>query len=298
MKILVTGAAGNLGRALLSQCRGRHEVIGADVVEPPPEVVDADHVQFVKGDVFDEPFFREIAAGCDAICHTAALHGGHLKTHTHEQFIQKNTIGADMMCQAMVALGIGRMAFSSTSEITIGRGWDASGPVIVTDHTPPCPDSVYSLSKLMAEQVYSFHAHKHGLRISCLRYCGFGYIRSDQVGSALVSRYLEASDVAEANLRCLESQSIGFEVFYVAPISPLTGPDLVIACTQPDQIMEKYWPGSIDLLGKAGRSVDDPLWPKLDVTRLRQLTGWAPQHSFDALMTLLRDESGQEDPGQ
>ena len=101
MKILVTGAAGNLGRALLEKCRGRHEVIGADVVEPPPEVAGADHVQFVRGDVFDELFFREVAAGCDAICHTAARHGGHLQTHTHEQFIQKNAIGADMMCCAM-----------------------------------------------------------------------------------------------------------------------------------------------------------------------------------------------------
>jgi len=33
MKILVTGAAGTLGQALLEKCRGRHEVIGVDVVE-------------------------------------------------------------------------------------------------------------------------------------------------------------------------------------------------------------------------------------------------------------------------
>ena len=34
--------------------------------------------------------------------------------------------------------------------------------------------------------------------------------------------------MAEANLRCIESDHIRFEVLYVGPISPVTAPDAVI----------------------------------------------------------------------
>ena len=122
MKILVTGAAGNLGRAILQKCRGRHEVVGVDIVALPEELASEDHFTFKKGDAFDPEFFRDVATGCDAICHTAALHGGNLNTHSREQFIQVNAGGADMICQTMLYLGIERIAFSSTSEVTIGRG--------------------------------------------------------------------------------------------------------------------------------------------------------------------------------
>lgn len=290
MKILVTGAAGNLGRALIEKSRGRHQVVGADTVALSDELADQKHVTFRQGDVFDPAFFREMANGCDAICHTAALHGGNLKTHTHDQFIQANVAGADMICQTMLDLGIKRMAFSSTSEVTIGRGWDRSGPVVITDQTPPCPDTIYSLSKLMAEQVYDYYARLHGLRVACLRYCGFGYMTGHQIGTAYVSRYLESPDVAEANLRCIESDAIRSEVLYVGPLNPLTGPDMVTACTEPRTILEKYWPGCVDLLERAGHAVDNHLWPKLDVTRLRQITGWEPEFTFEALLEDLQNK--------
>ena len=132
----------------------------------------------------------------------------------------------------------------------------------------------------------------HGLRVACLRYCGFGYIPEGKAGAQLVSRYLEPSDVAEANLCCLESDHIRFEVFYVAPVSPLTGPDMAVACRDPEAILEKHWPGSVELLRGAGFSTNDPLWPSLDVTRLRQVTGWEPAVTFDALLAELRRRAG------
>lgn len=289
MKILVTGAAGNLGRAILTKCRGRHTVVGLDITELPADLAGEDHVRFSIGDAFDPAFFREHAIGCDAICHTAALHGGHLKTHSQEQFLQTNAIGANMICQAMVDLEINRIAFSSTSEITIGREWNHSGPAVITEHTPACPDSSYSLSKFMAEQVYSYFSRRHGLRVSNLRYCGFGYLQAQQVGTNRVSRYLESTDVAEANLCCIENDAIRNEVLYVGPINPLSGPDMVTACADPHTVLEKYWPGCVDRLEKAGQPTDGPLWPKLDATRLCQITGWQPEHTFETLLDQLED---------
>lgn len=288
MKILVTGAAGNLGRALLQKCRDRHEVVATDIVTLPEDLAGEGHVTFKQGDTFDPAFFREVATGCDAICHAAALHGGNVKTHSHQQFIQANVGGADMICQTMLDLGIERIAFSSTSQVTVGRGGDMSGASIITDQTPPRPDTIYSLSKFMAEQVYDHFARIHGLRVSCLRYCGFGYWGRTPLGTSLVSRYLESIDIAEANLRCIECDAIRSEMFYVGPINPLTTSDMVKACVEPETVLEKYWPGSVDLLKKAGRPMDDPLWPKLEVTRLCQVTGWRPEYTFEILLEELK----------
>ena len=289
MRLLVTGASGCLGRALIAQCRGRHQVVGVDLVEPPEEVAGDDHLEFHVGNAFDEKLFRELAEGCDAVCHTAALHGAHVRTHTLAQFIETNVGGMEMVCRVMSELRIERLAFSSTSEIVVGRDWTASGATLITSATKPCPDSRYSLSKLMAEQVGRYHATHNGLRIACLRYCGFNRTsRYGDYGLGLICRNLDPSDVAEANLKCIESNRFDFEVSYVSPVSPLTAADMATATTDPAKILEKHWPGSVELLASAGRAIDRPLWPRLDVTRLRQITGWEPAYTFDDFLAELK----------
>ena len=64
MRILLTGAAGCLGRAIRRVAGGRHEFVNMDI-EPGG---DAD---VHRGTFTDLELMRELMAGCDALIHTA-----------------------------------------------------------------------------------------------------------------------------------------------------------------------------------------------------------------------------------
>ena len=66
-RILVTGAAGLLGRHVVAQLRGTCEVVGLDIARG-----DAD-IEWHAGDVTDPALVREAVTGCDAVVHVAAI---------------------------------------------------------------------------------------------------------------------------------------------------------------------------------------------------------------------------------
>ena len=75
MRILVTGAAGHLGEALMRTLPAAgYEAIGVDL---KPSVF-TDHV----GSIIDREFVRRHLRGIDAVVHTATLHKPHVATHT------------------------------------------------------------------------------------------------------------------------------------------------------------------------------------------------------------------------
>ena len=70
MRILVTGATGYLGGAILAACqRSGHQTVAFSRHATAAGVAG----QAVDGDVRDRSALRAAAAGCDAICHSAAL---------------------------------------------------------------------------------------------------------------------------------------------------------------------------------------------------------------------------------
>jgi nucleoside-diphosphate-sugar epimerase len=71
-RILVTGAAGRLGRAVCSVAVGRYDVVGFDLADPQVQ-----GIQAVIGDVRDLDALQKAAKGCAAIVHTAALQMDH-----------------------------------------------------------------------------------------------------------------------------------------------------------------------------------------------------------------------------
>jgi nucleoside-diphosphate-sugar epimerase len=70
MRVLVTGAGGNLGRATLPALAEAGHTVRALDFRP----LDIPH-ELVVADVRDARAVAEAAAGCDAVVHAAALHG-------------------------------------------------------------------------------------------------------------------------------------------------------------------------------------------------------------------------------
>jgi len=277
MKILVTGALGHLGSTVVSLAQEKHEMVTFDIREPDGEAPS----NFIQGDVANLDEVLRAAEGCDAIIHPAGLTGGHLSTNTHADFIRVNVTGTDNIFQAALKHGITKVCYSSTMEVTLGRDWMAWGASIQDEETPPRPDSIYPLTKYIGEQIAHFFHDMHGIKVAIFRYMAFDSRPPETIGLGLIARWVWVQDVARANLLAAESERVEDDLFHIGPLNRLTPQDVVQSLTDPEGILEKHYPGSVELLQKANVPIRPVLWPVTRIHRARQVLGWIPQYTFD-----------------
>ncbi|MBI2300358.1 MAG: NAD(P)-dependent oxidoreductase [Armatimonadetes bacterium] len=285
MRLLVTGAAGTLGSAIVELARGRHQTVAFDVVTPPA----GDRI--VTASVTDRDAVFDAAAGCDAILHTAGLHGAHAQTHSQADYLTVNVIGVDHLYQAMVHHGIPRMVQSSTMEVVCGRDWMANGAAILDERTCPRPDWIYPLTKHLAEQLAPFYYARNGLTSAMLRYMTMDRRPWQQLGLELCARTVWRFDAAEANLLAAESQHLGVEVLHIGPDTPLTNQDICQSRSSVEAVLERHWPGSTAVLARHDVKLRDCLWPVAPIDKAKRLLGWQPEATFAGYLAAL--EAGE-----
>ena len=108
MKLLVTGVCGNLGKAVAKEASAQGmQVVGADIAPWPDDVELPANVTVHNVSYEDTDAMRPLLAGCEAIIHGSGLHGGHVATHSLEQFLQANVVSVARLLEAAVdAYGI------------------------------------------------------------------------------------------------------------------------------------------------------------------------------------------------
>ncbi|WP_433711869.1 NAD-dependent epimerase/dehydratase family protein [Nocardia sp. CA-084685] len=150
MRVLVTGAAGYLGRAVVSALtEAGHDAV-AMVHTARPNIVQAKEIRCA--DLFDSVALRRAVDGVDAVCHLAG------RTRVREsmadplRYFGVNTVGTIAVLDAMATAGVPRLVFASTGAIY----GDVSGRPITEDlhDNPPHP---YASSKLAAESALEAH---------------------------------------------------------------------------------------------------------------------------------------------
>jgi farnesol dehydrogenase len=109
MRVLITGATGYLGRALVSAFQAsRHSTMAfsrhASTSGVPGETFD--------GDVRDSAALTRAVTGCDAVCHTAALVGVWRKRR--EDFDDINVGGLQRVLDVARSAGIDRIVYTSS----------------------------------------------------------------------------------------------------------------------------------------------------------------------------------------
>ena len=272
MRMLVTGAGGCLGRAVRRAAAAQHDVIGVDLET-------GGDPQVRPGSFTDLELMRELMTGCDAVIHTAALHGGNRETHTPRQFTEVNVLGLQGLLELAVELGVRRLVFSSTMEVVIGHKWDSSGLALVDEDTPPNPDWIYALNKHQCELLGQHYSRHQGLAFTALRYMWFG--DEPALTPHLLARFVVPDDVARVNVMAAEQNEGDFHVLHVGPETPLTHADITAAMSDPGAVVETYWPGSQQALEAAGGALNHThFWPVTRIDRARLAFGWRPRVGF------------------
>ena len=121
MRILVTGAGGNLGRVVSPVlAKAGHELRLFDF-----RAVPSDH-EVIVGDVRDPDAVARAMRGVDAVVHGAALHGVHLGNWSVDDFWSTNCTGTFVVYDAAREAGVRRIVLASSMAV-YGVGADAEG---------------------------------------------------------------------------------------------------------------------------------------------------------------------------
>jgi uronate dehydrogenase len=163
-RVLITGAAGGIGRRLRADIRGLYPIVRLSDLVALDTAGDGEEV--MPADLADLAACEAICAGVDGIVHL----GGQAIEADWATVLQANIVGCYNLFEAARRQGVKRIVFATTNHVI---GFYRRGQRI--DHTvPPRPDSRYGASKAFGEALGRLYADKHGLAVLNIRIGNFG----------------------------------------------------------------------------------------------------------------------------
>jgi uronate dehydrogenase len=161
MNVLITGAAGYIGRRLTAALEREHRLVLGDV-QP---IADR---RWRPLDVTRLDQAITATQGVDAVVHLAVA-SGHEGDYEDDAFNQQrfdvNVKGTWNMLEAARRAGVARFVHTSSLMVV----WGYPPPARVPGNAPPWPVGTYALTKQLAEQLCEHFARKLDMSIVCVR---------------------------------------------------------------------------------------------------------------------------------
>jgi uronate dehydrogenase len=206
-RVLVTGAAGNIGSAVRESFRAAYPLVRlTDVRELSPA---GPREEVAQADLSDFEAALAVARGVDVVVHLGAIPG----EDTFARLLDANVVATRNVFEAARREGVRRVVFASTNHVT--GFYPASQRIDPND--PVRPDSVYGVTKVFGEALGRLYADKFGLEVVCLRIGAFGERPSD---ANSVRMWLSPRDCVQLVRRSVDAADVGFLVVYGASRIP------------------------------------------------------------------------------
>ena len=226
-RVLVTGAGGLLGRAVVGHLRG----LGVGVTAMLHQDWDIEADRVVVGDMTDAGFVRDAVTGSDAVIHCAALKAPMLGTA--EAVFGGNAVGTFTVLEQAGQAGVRRAVISSSYSIlglTFAPTMRHPAYLPIDELVPLQVEDPYAHSKQVDELTAELMWKRHGITVVALRLPFLGGItdtirkRAERIaidpGFGTAARefwtYLETRDAARACLLGLTEPPPGCHVVSVA----------------------------------------------------------------------------------
>jgi uronate dehydrogenase len=200
-RILVTGAAGYLGRLVRASLRGRVPHVRLTDIAPMDPASDGE--ELYPCDLADEGGIARALNGVDAVVHL----GASLNVDDWQQTLAINIAGTYNVFEAARRAGARRVVYASSHHAV---GMYPTKQQIGVD-VPLRPDSLYGLSKCFGENLARYCWDKFGLEAVCLR---IGSAKPAAVERREYVTWLSEPDFERLLLASLAAPSVGFSVIY------------------------------------------------------------------------------------
>lgn len=274
-RVLVTGAAGRLGSAVLREFAARGaDVVGLDRHDP------GHTASFFTGSAADFDLVREAMTGVDTVIHLAATPSPLLGTPV-DVFVG-NVAATFVVLDEAARQGVPRAVIASSLSITglpfaprpLVPDWvpiDESMPLQVADP--------YALSKQADEATAAMVARRDGMAVVALRFPMLGtpeflteyaaeYRAEPGAGAHELWSYLDMRDAALACWRAAIAPVVGAHPLYLA--APET-----LSPYPTETLLDRYLPQVPRRAALPGRQVP------IDTTAAAKLIGFTPEYLYD-----------------
>ena len=200
-KLLITGAAGNLGSVLRN---------GLAPLATNLRLTDRDgmgeaaaHEEIMPCELGDFDAVMKTVEGCDAIVHFGAAP----VERPWEEILESSIKGGYNIYEAARRHGIKRIVYASSIH-AVGFVRREEGADTDTDHRP---DTLYGVSKCFVEDLAKMYFHKFGIESACLR---INSSFPEPIDRRHLATWLSFRDLVQLVERCLVSERVGFSVVY------------------------------------------------------------------------------------
>lgn len=238
-RLLITGAAGFLGRNICEVLAPDYTIRGLDVAPC------AEGVESLVGSVTDEALLKRACEGIDALVIAHMLPSRPPENYARvAAAFDVNVKGTAMLFETAVDAGIRRVVL--VSSISVVNRQNAAGEYLHAG-LPTMPDSTYSLTKALQEEVARYYHFQYGVEIAVLRpaYIAREDSLADKYGIQRPTvnwQFTDPRDIGRAIGCALQVPGLGYETFFVT----------------------------------CGPRADS----HADVDRTRERLGWSPLHDF------------------
>lgn len=202
--LLLTGAAGTLGRALApSLAPLTRKLVLSDLLVPLAATDAPDGAVKIPCDLANRASVRKLLDGVQAVVHL----GGVSVEKPFEAVLEANIRGLFHLYEAARLAGTKRIVFASSNHVT--GCYETQRTIGPED--PPRPDGYYGLSKLYGEGMASLYHDRWGIETVCLR---IGSATPEPVDRRMLSTWLSLPDLARLVTASLTAPHVGFLVTY------------------------------------------------------------------------------------
>jgi uronate dehydrogenase len=200
-RLLLTGAAGNLGRELRPRLKKYCDALRLSHRRPFGDAGPGEEI--VLAELSDKAQVHALLADVDAVVHM----GGVSTEQPWEQVLAGNVVGMVNLYEAARKHKVRRIVFASSNHVTGFYRQDQ----VVSPKDPVRPDGFYGLSKAFGENLAQMYWDRHGVETVSLR---IGSSFPEPKDRRMLATWMSFDDTERLVMAALTAPIVGHSIIY------------------------------------------------------------------------------------